>query len=224
MKRASLHGLTACAALAGTAAAAGALVLYAGVYDISAIEPHTRPVHRILAIARDRSIERRAQSVRSPPADLSMRTGEGFALYAEHCVRCHGAPGIAPESFALGLEPAAMPLAQSGRELDARALYWIVRNGIKMTGMPAFAFRVDEAGLWALVAAVQALPTLTPAEYRALDASSQRAPPAAPTPPGEPDAARGRTAVGQYGCTACHTIPGWPGPDARAGPPLSGIG
>ena len=37
------------------------------------------------------------------------------------------------------------------------------------------------------------------------------------------DSHRGRQIVRAYGCTACHLIPGVPGPDARVGPPLAGI-
>jgi cytochrome c2 len=136
-------------------------------------------------------------------------------------VRCHGAPGIAPEPFALGLQPLATPLVQSGRDLPPRALYWIVKNGIKMTAMPAFAFRMDEAELWAVVAAVMELPRLSPAAYQALTTI----PPAAveSTPVREPDPSRGKLAVGQYGCTACHAVPGMEGPKARVGPTLHGI-
>lgn len=211
--------------LIGTAlalAAAGALFVASGVYDISAIHPHTRPVYHLIEQTRDRAVARRSQEVQVPPLGGTEQLGYGMALFREHCVRCHGAPGVAPEPFALGLQPLAMPLAQSGRDLDARAIYWIVRNGLKMTAMPAFGFRMDDEGLWAVVAVVQTLHTLTPTEYRSL-AQAGRDLDVREAPGGEADAARGRLALGQYGCTACHAVPGWSGADVRTGPPLDGI-
>lgn len=222
MKRAKLRSALHLLGFLLAASAAAALFVASGSYDISALRPHTMPVHRILTITRDRSIERRSQAVQVPALGGADQLARGMTLLREHCVRCHGAPGIAPEPFALGLQPLALPLAQSARELDARALYWIVRNGIKMTAMPAFEFRLHEQDLWAIVAAVRTLPTLSPAAYRAW--SPGRLADDAPEPalPGI-DAARGRLAIGQYGCPACHTIPGWPGREARVGPPLEGI-
>jgi cytochrome c2 len=103
----------------------------------------------------------------------------------------------------------------------------VVKHGIKMTGMPAWEFRMTEAELWATVAFVERLPQLSPQDYAGLPAA---APALAPAPTRLPetivaaDAARGRRALEQYACIACHEIPGLIGPEARLGPPLHGIG
>ncbi|MGH8519641.1 MAG: c-type cytochrome, partial [Panacagrimonas sp.] len=100
-------------------------------------------------------------------------------------------------------------------------LYWVVREGIKMTGMPAWRFRMSDEDLWALVAFLVEMPRLSPEQYRALKS-------APPVPskelPGKPDAERGRRALNQYACVTCHAIPGVVGPNAPVGPPLAGIG
>jgi cytochrome c2 len=97
----------------------------------------------------------------------------------------------------------------------------VVKHGIKMTGMPAWQFRLADDDLWAVVAFVKQLPLLAVAEYRALEAPPPL--PAVASAQGAPDARRGKRALEQYGCIGCHEIPGLVGPEARLGPPLHGI-
>ena len=95
-----------------------------------------------------------------------------------------------------------------------------------MSGMPAWQHRVPDADLWALVAFMQRLPRLTAAEFRPLAAAAsaqQCAAPAASTMAREPSVERGRAAITQYACNACHTIPGITGSSPQVGPPLKGL-
>jgi mono/diheme cytochrome c family protein len=97
-----------------------------------------------------------------------------------------------------------------------------------MTGMPAWQFRLDDDALWAIVAFLQVLPGMSAQEYAHLQ--SQNSPPACnsraadATPAGQGDPARGRVAIQQYACTACHRIAGIVGPQSYTGPPLQAIG
>ncbi len=214
----------ALSALAATFAVAAAAVIYGGLYDISATDQHLAPTYRILDTAMRRSIARRAVEIVVPPLDAPPMLERGLALYDAHCVQCHGGPGIAPEPFALGLTPAPANLAHTAREWPAAEIYWVVRNGIKMTGMPAWQFRLAEADLWAVVAFVEKLPELSPRDYDEL--TEARAPPPHKEMPvrHESDPERGKTAMQQYACVTCHRIPGLVGPNAPVGPPLDGIG
>jgi cytochrome c2 len=137
-------------------------------------------------------------------------------------VQCHGAPGVAPEPFSLALRPLPTPLARSGLDRTPGYLYWVVKHGIKMTGMPAWEFRMDEADLWAVVAFVRHLPTLSATEYAEMRPAQLAA--QEPQLGGGPDPQRGKRALEQYACVACHEIPGMVGPEARLGPTLHGIG
>jgi mono/diheme cytochrome c family protein len=141
----------------------------------------------------------------------------GVEVYRQHCVRCHGAPGVAPDSFALGLNPVPANLAHTSRERSAEELYWTVKYGLKMTGMPAGELRLREQELWDLVAFLKALPSLSPAAYRALR-GSREAFAEAPLP--APDARRGKRALEQYACATCHEIPGVTGATVPVGPSL----
>jgi len=159
------RGLLALSATAATLAVAATAVIYGGLYDISATDQHLAPTYRILDVAMRRSIARRAAEIVVPPLDAPPMLERGLSLYDAHCVQCHGAPGVAPEPFALGLTPAPANLAHTAREWPPADLYWVVRNGIKMTGMPAWQFRLAEAP-WAVVAFVEKLPELFAARLR----------------------------------------------------------
>lgn len=153
--------------LAGVAA-----FIWFGAYDVSATGPHFQPVHSLLEVALKRAVQQRADA-HPPPADLLTpeRIRQGAACFRDRCVACHGAPGVAPEAFALGLQPVPGSLIEGTRHWRHQDLYWITRNGIKMSGMPAWEYRLDEGELWALVAFLDTLPRLTPDEYRAMTAS-----------------------------------------------------
>jgi cytochrome c2 len=77
--------------------------------------------------------------------------------------------------------------------------------------------------MWALVAFLRQLPSLSPAEYRALQPAPHR-PSSDREAMQDPDAGRGKRAINQYLCVTCHRIPGIVGPNAPVGPPLEGIG
>lgn len=219
MKRAA----PALGALAVAAVLGGAAVVGGGLYDISAIDQHLAPTYRLLDLAMRRSVKVRAAAVDVPVLDGMAE--RGLALYDRHCVQCHGAPGVAPQDFALGLTPLAANLAHTAREWSAAELFWVVKNGIKMTAMPAWEFRLAEKDIWALVAFMKELPRLSPPDYR--ERLAGLAPPASRDPPGlpaSPSVERGRQAMLQYACITCHRIPGVVGANAPVGPPLERMG
>jgi len=202
------------------AGAAGLLVMYSGVYDISAIEQHTAPVYRALEIGMRNAVRRRAAGIETPPLDDEALVRRGLRCFHDNCVQCHGGPGIAPADIAKGLQPVPSSLAQTARDWRPAELYWVTRNGIKMAGMPAWAYRMSERDLWATVAFLERLPHLGVREYRELlDTVAEEA---CMQPEGEHEAdpRRGLAALRQYACHGCHRIPGIRGPDVYVGPPL----
>jgi cytochrome c1 len=169
-----------------------------------------------------RSVRQRAGDIPVPDLRQPGQVQRGLGLYRLHCAQCHGAPGVAPEPFALGLTPAPANLAHTAREWPPAALFWVVKEGIKMTGMPAWKYRMADDDIWAVVAFLGELPRLSPEEYRARKTTGENA--SQPPSPVEPDAERGRKAINQYACVTCHAIPGIVGPNAPVGPPLAAIG
>lgn len=210
----------------------GALAyIYSGLYDVSATKQHTPLVYWALSTARRQSVQSHA-SAALPSLDLTNADliATGLALFEQHCLQCHGAPGIAPGAIGLGMNPSPPNFAQMGRDLSSSEMYRSISNGIKLTGMPAWQFRLGEDERWALVAFLKSAPKLTPAEYQAqraglISARAGRTDTRDTEPPWEPEGAvqRGRIAIQQYACSTCHVIPGIRGPDAQVGPPLGGI-
>lgn len=162
------------AALAVAGAAVGGAVVYFGWYDVSATGPHTMPVYALLDVASTRSVKLRSADIKVPDLDSPQRIRRGDALYRAQCAQCHGGPGQAPEPYALGLNPPPPPLVTSARERPAAEVYWIIRQGIKMTGMPAWQYRMTDEQIWDVVGYLRVLPTLSAQQYR--DAA----------PPGDP--------------------------------------
>ena len=209
------------AVLSVLAAATAAAVFYAGLYDISATDQHLAPTYRLLDAGMRRSVKQRAARITVPDLDQPGQMHRGLALYRQHCVQCHGAPGVAPEPFALGMTPAPANLVYTAREWPPAEVFWVVKEGIKMTGMPAWKYRMADEDLWAIVSFMRELTGLSPDEYRSRKA--ERAIEVVPAP-STPDAGRGKKAINQYACATCHEIPGIVGANAPVGPPLKDIG
>jgi mono/diheme cytochrome c family protein len=204
-------------AIAGVAA-----FVQSGVYDVSATNQHLAPTYWLIEATMRRAVARRAADIPVPGLDAPETIARGHALYRTHCAQCHGAPGVAPEPFALGMTPRPAPLVQTAREWPPAEIFWVVKYGLKMTGMPAWEFRLADEAIWSVVAFVRELPRLSPREYALLPAPPATTPPA-PAVAARADRARGKIALQQYGCVACHEIPGVAGATARVGPPLGGV-
>jgi len=215
--------------LALTAALTAAVVVYSGIYDISVTRQHLQPIHSVMEIAMRQSVRRYSKGIDEPPLTDPQMALRGAASFRDNCVQCHGAPGVAQSDIGLSMQPLPGPLVDAQQHWRPRELYWVVRNGIKMTGMPAWQYRMPDAEIWDLVAFMQQLPQLNAAQYaqwsQAATAGSADAGStgnAAPT--FTVDVERGRQTLHQYACNACHSIPGITGSDVYVGPPLQGMG
>lgn len=169
MRRRLVRLFLAAATLLLLAGSAVLAFIYSGVYDVAATRQHTALVYWAFTTTLRESIRRHAAREAPEPPDLAdaQLVATGLVLYDGHCASCHGAPGVAPHSLGLGMTPPPPNLVLRGRERTPGELYWTVTNGIKMTGMPAWEYRMTERERWAVVAFLKTLPGLAPAEYRA---------------------------------------------------------
>ena len=213
------------AAVAAAAALAAAAIVYGGVYDVSAASPHTQPMQLLLKTVMRNTVRRRAVGFDPPATPANGLRGAG--CFRDRCEQCHGGPGVAPHGMGLGMEPSPGPLIDAARHWQQREVYWIVRYGLKMTGMPAWQYQIAEPDIWAVAAFTMSLAEMSPADYAARRQAAagedcrpellERA------SSGAGNVERGRDALKLYGCRSCHLIPGVPGPDVHVGPPLDGI-
>jgi mono/diheme cytochrome c family protein len=120
---------------------------------------------------RNASIQRQAKDAGEAPAHAGL-AAHGADHYREHCLPCHAAPGAKRADFAEGMNP--MPPALDEGRVQQRSdaeLSWIVKNGIRMSAMPAFGGDHSDAEIQDIVAFVRDLPHLSASEKQALSSS-----------------------------------------------------
>jgi cytochrome c553 len=157
-------------AAAGVVAIAVGAVLFAGsgVYNIAASSGHWTVVEWFLEFGMRNSVKRRAWAIDVPPLDDPDLAVLGAAHFQRACVYCHGAPGIKADLTVRHALPPPPELAHASREWKPNELFWIVKHGIKYTGMPAWIALDRDDEVWAVVAFLRKLPGLDEAGYRKL--------------------------------------------------------
>lgn len=158
------------ASLAATVVGAG--VIWSGLINVGADDPHLDSVHALLSAARERSIAVRAADIPVPDLNDAELIRRGAGNYHSMCIGCHLAPGMEGTELSQNLYPAPPNLAQIGANGSPSTAFWIIKHGIKSTGMPAWGKSMGDEHIWGMVAFLQQLPNLDAAQYRALVASS----------------------------------------------------
>ncbi len=153
-------------------AAIGLAVMYTGAYNVAATEPHSAVGAWILHTTMENSVRSHAKGIEVPASFTEEQVREGSGHFSETCAMCHGAPGEKPGEVGRGLRPEPPELSEAAEELDPAQLFWIIKHGIKMSGMPAFGVVEKDDELWSIVAFLQKLPEMSPEEYQAMAKAS----------------------------------------------------
>lgn len=156
--------------LGGGALALAGGFIWSGMYDIGADAVHTRPVYTVLEMLRDRSIEVRATQLQPPDLSDPTRIQQGAGNYNAMCTGCHLTPGMPDTELSLGLYPSPPNLTKT--KVDGAEAFWVIKHGIKASGMPAWGKSMDDEYIWNMAAFLQVLPGLTVEQYEALVAAS----------------------------------------------------
>ncbi len=158
-------------------AGASGAVLWSGIYDVAATNMAGRLEASVAAFALTHAIQKRAP-LQTNPFSMPEDIRDGLERYKGNCLDCHGARGVAEPTFGKGLNPPAPDLTLSFvRKLRDGELYWIVSNGIRMTGMPAFSPTYTSDEIWKIVAFVRHMPEMTAEERQILQAGVDEAAP-----------------------------------------------
>ena len=123
-----------------------------GIFNVSATINDGPVLTWLLHTTMEKSVEKRATDIEVPdlsPQDMILA---GFSDYASMCAGCHGEPGKSPGIIKQGLNPAPPDLDHLAEEGTAAEMFWVISNGIRMTGMPAFGKSHQPEEIWPVVA------------------------------------------------------------------------
>jgi cytochrome c553 len=150
------------AAVATTLAAA---VIVSGVVSITASSGHWTITARILDFAKVRAVATQSLGIQAPSLDDETLLLRGASHYENACSLCHGRPGESPPPMMAAMTPPPPRLTDRLARYSREELFFIVKHGIKFTGMPAWPVEQREDEVWAVVSFLQRMPGLDIMEY-----------------------------------------------------------
>lgn len=153
---------------AGTLAAIlAAAVVITGMPNLAATTPHPQLWAQFLHFVFRRSVAFHSADFK-PPADLDSpsRVALGAAHYANVCANCHGAPGVGQNPIALAMTPRPPYLPAQIAGDDDKAIFWILKHGVKYSAMPGWPVQTRDDEIWSMVGFVKTLPKLRYNVYR----------------------------------------------------------
>jgi len=186
---------------------------------LSGCTAHSNPsrVESTLAnMAKDVVIPIEAEQKKNPLPETGELLNQGRSVYLQYCALCHGADGRGETYLGRNMYPPAMDMTSPHVQHWSDAeLFWIIQNGVRLTGMPSWQSNVSEADTWKLARFIHNLPRLDAASVAA------GAPSATTVSAAQPDVAAikyGKTLYRQEGCFTCHRLEGEGG---KVGPDLT---
>jgi mono/diheme cytochrome c family protein len=148
----------------------GLIVMYSGMINVSAMDEPSSFIRWVLSSTMESSVEARSEGIKIPDLENEAMIHEGAEHYTEMCRGCHGAPGMEDTEMAKGLEPKAPHLyeMEDSDEFEPAEAFWIIKNGIMMTSMPAWGVTHSDEKIWDIVAFLKKLPEMSPEQYSRL--------------------------------------------------------
>ncbi|MEJ8570470.1 c-type cytochrome [Microbaculum marinum] len=189
---------------------AGVVFIASGAYNVAANERHFNITESLITFALDRSVSVRGERRSVPDLDDPGLVRLGALHFENGCAACHGRPGRPASPIVQGMYPSPPPLDGAAREWSVPELGWIVHNGLKMTGMPAWPGKGREDEVWPVVAFIMAIPEIDAAEYDTLTG---------PVAHGKSLPIRDPETMAEF-CEACHGSAESP-PASALAPPLT---
>jgi mono/diheme cytochrome c family protein len=144
---------------------------FGGFYNIAAAIDDPAVVTWALPKVRDASIDRYSSGLKPPPGmaldDPAVIQSGAHAFAQRGCINCHGGPGVDWAKFSEGLHPDPPDLKDVAGD-EPRMIFWVIKNGINMTGMPSFGkIGADDKEIWSITAFVKRIGTVKPEEFKA---------------------------------------------------------
>ena len=173
------------------------------------------PLERVVAnMAKDIVIPIEAHNAKDPVSPSAGTIETGQQIFLQNCALCHGPDGHGDTNLGTHMFPPAMDLTSPHVQHWTNGdLFWIIQNGISLTGMPSWSSSISPANTWKIAWFVHALPRLDAEQAQAASVST-----VSPPPSQNKLIAYGRALYHQEGCFMCHQLDGQGG---KVGPDLS---
>ncbi len=153
--------------VAGVGLVGAAAFMFSGVYNVSATDKHWDITTRLLELVRDKSVHAASKNIVAPNLDDIKMISNGAKNYDAMCVQCHLAPGapVSELNQALYPKPPVFHQKDDKHKHKPAETFWVIKNGFKMTGMPAWGeFHTDQQ-LWEMTAFLQKLKGMSADRY-----------------------------------------------------------
>ena len=163
-------------------------------------------------MAKDVVIPMQATRKDNPLPDTGEVVNQGRQIFLQSCAICHGADGHGETYLGRNMYPPAMDMTSPHvQHWNDAELFWIIQNGVRLTGMPSWESSISATDTWKLACFIHNLPRL--------DAMSTSPQPQPVSPSAQLEMIKyGKTLYKQEGCFMCHLLNGEGG---RVGPDLT---
>ncbi|HTN62228.1 MAG TPA: c-type cytochrome [Devosia sp.] len=158
----------------GLATVLGVGIVWGGAINVGASTGHWPITDWFLHFAMRQSVAAQSAGIETPPLDAPGQVRRGAAHFEIACAICHGSPAAEQATEILGMTPPPPLLMEVVGDWTPRELFWIVKHGVKFTGMPAWPSQERDDEVWAMVAFLRRMPEMTAADYRALALGGER--------------------------------------------------
>src|SRR5262249_52306636 len=150
------------------------ILIYTGSVNMAATETPSVLEKKMGTMAWENSVAQHAPSTSNPMHNDASAISSGLDHYKENCVVCHSAPGMDYSEIGKGMNPKPTRLDSRGTQhMTDGQLFWVIKTGIRMTGMPAFGPTHEDDEIWKIVSFIRHLPNLTPEEKAVLKKTNE---------------------------------------------------
>jgi cytochrome c553 len=198
----------------------GLLVAASGIIPIKASSGHWAITRWFLNFSKERSVAMHTLGLEAPSLDAPWLVLKGAGHYETGCRPCHGTPALPQPRIAWKMTPSPPYLPPRISEWEPDELFYIVKHGVKFTGMPAWPALGRDDEVWAVVAFLRRFPALDAEEYRRL-AQGEAAPSGEVAPIADLSGPESVPRAITTNCARCHGLNGL-GRGVGAFPKLAG--
>jgi len=133
-----------------------------GLMPVSADGTHSRLEARIMPAVLHASIARHASGETNPIPLNQDNLKAGIDTYKAMCARCHSTPNGEPSVYGQSFYPPAPKLPEGMAQYTDSQLFWVIKHGIRNTGMPAWGSMLSDEEIWQIVSLLKNSQDLPP--------------------------------------------------------------